>query len=248
MVEISKLKAPPAYQLVSTELQRLILDGVLHTGDPLPPEVELAERFGVNRSTVREGIRQLESEGMVSREGRKRLVVSIPGRTDLSPRLTRAMVMQKVTFRELWQVANQLEPLAAELAATTATEEDLDRLRANLRATQGAVEADESPAALDMEFHSLLAEATRNRVLLLSREPVGLLLYSTFEAMRPRIDQAARRNLEAHEHVVAALAARDPMIAREWMQRHLRDLMRGWMLSGCDIDARVDPELSYQAG
>jgi DNA-binding FadR family transcriptional regulator len=59
------------------------------------------------------------------------------------------------------------------------------------------------------------------------------------------MEQAARRNLEAHEHVVAALTARDPTIAREWMQRHLRDLMRGWMLSGCDLNARVDPGLTY---
>lgn len=245
MVQIQKLKTPPAYQLVSTELQRLILDGTMKPGDPLPPEVELAERFGVNRSTVREGIRQLESEGMVSREGRKRLIISIPGRTDLSPRLTRAMVMQNVTFRELWQVAAQLEPLSAELAATAASDDNLARLKANLVATAEAVETDESPVALDMEFHSLLAEATGNRVLLLSREPVAILLYSAFETVRPRMEQAARRNLEAHTRVVDAVAARDPIVAREWMQRHLRDLMRGWLLSGCDMDACIDPELSY---
>lgn len=245
MVLINKLKTAPAYQLVSTELQRLILEGTLKPGDPLPPEVDLAERFGVNRSTVREGIRQLESEGMVSREGRKRLTVSIPDATDLSPRLTRAMVMQQVTFRELWQVAAQLEPLSAELAASAATEESLSKLRTNLAAMEAAVEADESPVDLDMEFHSLLADATGNRVLLLSREPVAILLYNAFETVRPRMEQAARRNLEAHKQVVDAVADRDPIVAREWMQRHLRDLMRGWLLSGCTMDARIDPELTY---
>lgn len=240
MLRIEKLKVPPAYQAVSSELQRLIVEGHLKPGDPMPAETDLAERFGVNRSTIREGIRQLESEGLVTREGRKRLIVSVPGSGSLSPRLTRAMVMQQVTFRELWQVAIELEPLSAELAAGALTAERLKRLADNVAQMERVVEADESPAELDMEFHALLAEFTGNRVLVLAREPVGVLLYSAFESMRPRIEQAARRNLEAHQRVVAALEARDPIVAREWMQKHLRDLMRGWLLAGCDMDARIE--------
>ena len=117
MLQIARLKTPPAYQVVYTQLQRLIIGGDLRPGDPLPPETELAQRFAVNRSTIREGVRQLESEGLVSREGRKRLVVSVPAHGDFTPRLSRALVMQEVTFRELWQVASLLEPVAAELAA-----------------------------------------------------------------------------------------------------------------------------------
>jgi DNA-binding FadR family transcriptional regulator len=245
MLQIDKLRAPPAYQVVSTELQRLILEGALKPGDPLPPEVELAERFGVNRSTVREGIRQLESEGMVSREGRKRLVVTIPRHEDLAPRMARAMVLQQVTFRELWQVANQLEPLAAELAASAISEADLARLASNVEAMGAAIEAGESPAALDMEFHTLMAECTGNRVLLLAREPVGIMLYTAFEQIRPRIEQAAQRNLEAHRQIVAAVERRDAIVAREWMQKHLRDLMRGWLMSGCEMDARIEPGSDY---
>ena len=62
-MEIAKLKITPAYQVVSEELQKLIVGGLLKPGEQLPSETELASQFGVNRSTVREGIRQLESEG-----------------------------------------------------------------------------------------------------------------------------------------------------------------------------------------
>ncbi|SEP05076.1 DNA-binding transcriptional regulator, FadR family [Salinihabitans flavidus] len=241
MLPIDKLRVPPAYQVISSELQKLILDGALKPGETLPPEVELAERFGVNRSTVREGIRQLESEGLVSREGRKRLIVTIPDHDDLAPRLTRAMILQKVSFRELWQVANQLEPLSAELAATAIDKDSLDILKTNVREMASTIEAGNSPAKLDMEFHSMLAEFTGNRVLLLSREPVGILLYTAFEKIRPRIEQAAQRNLEAHQRIVAALETGDAMVAREWMHKHLRDLMRGWLLSGSEMDARIEP-------
>ena len=159
--------------------------------------------------------------------------------------MTRAMVMQEVTFRELWQVANQLEPLAAELAAGKISPSDLDTLKANVEAMAAVIETGESPVKLDMEYHSLLAEFTGNKVLLLSREPVGILLFSAFETIRPEIEQAPRRNLEAHRHILAAIEARDAMMARKWMQKHMRDLMRGWVLGGHDIDSTIDPAVTY---
>jgi len=244
-IPLGKLKAPPAYQVVSEALQRLILAGALKPGDPLPPEVELAGRFGVNRSTMREGIRALESAGLVGREGRKRLVVTVPRHADLAPGLSRAMIMQEVTFREVWQVANTLEPLVAELAAAKADAADIAALAANVAAMAERVADGRSPAALDLEFHTLLAEATGNRVLLLAREPIGLLLFSTFETIRPEIPQAALRNLEAHQSILAAVEARDAMVAREWMQKHMRDLMRGWLLGGHGMDSRIDPALTF---
>ena len=128
MLEIAKLKIPPAYQVVSKELQRLIVDGRLKPGEQLPSETELATRFGVNRSTIREGIRQLESEGLLRREGRKRLVIAIPGQEDISPRMERALLMHDVKFKELWEVARVLEPLAASLAAARITDAQIDAL------------------------------------------------------------------------------------------------------------------------
>jgi GntR family transcriptional regulator, transcriptional repressor for pyruvate dehydrogenase complex len=66
-LQFEKLNVPSAYQVVSRELRRMILRRDLKTGEQLPTEAQLAEHFGVNRSTVREGIRQLENEGFVRR-------------------------------------------------------------------------------------------------------------------------------------------------------------------------------------
>ena len=57
----------PAYKAVSAAIERAILGGALPTGSALPTETELAERFGVHRSTVREAIRQVEQEGLRSK-------------------------------------------------------------------------------------------------------------------------------------------------------------------------------------
>lgn len=73
-----KLASAPAYQLVFDAIETQIVSGALVVGDQLPSETELARQFGVNRSTVREGIRLLEHSGFVAREGSKRLLVTLP--------------------------------------------------------------------------------------------------------------------------------------------------------------------------
>ena len=60
-----RMRIAPAYKAVSAEIERIILSGALEPGAPLPTEQELAQQFGVNRSTVREAIRQVEQEGLV---------------------------------------------------------------------------------------------------------------------------------------------------------------------------------------
>lgn len=243
MIQIEKLNAPPAYQVVSSELRRHILAGSLNPGDPLPSELALAMSFGVNRSTVREGIRQLESDGLVRREGRKRLVVNVPDHSDLTPRATRALLMRAVTFEELWDVSRVLEPLAARLAAANISTAELDSLKRNLDATRTAVDHGLSPGILDLEFHTLLSEAAHNQALLLCREPIGKLLYPTFEQVHPQLPQAATRLIKAHCEIVDALERRDAQHAELWATKHMEDLKRGWLKANLPLNEQIDRSL-----
>ena len=243
-LNVERLSLTRAYHAVSEALQRYIVSGGLKPGDPLPTEFELCEMFGVNRSTVREGIRQLEAEGLVTRESRKRLVVSIPGSGNLAPQVTRALVMNQVTFRDLLLVAMQLEPLAAELAAQRATAEHVAGMEANVAGLAAAIESNGDSIDFDLEFHGLLARCSENQVLLLSREPVSLLLFRTYEEIRPEIAQAQRRNLEAHRKILDAVRHGDTAGARDWMERHLRDFELGWRLAGRQMDEPIHPSTS----
>lgn len=243
MLTIEKLSAPPAYQVVSSELRRHILGGSLNPGDALPSELVLATSFGVNRSTVREGIRQLESDGLVRREGRKRLVVTVPNHSDLTPRATRALLMRAVTFEELWDVSRVLEPLAARLAATNISAAELGSLKGNVDATRKAVDQGRSPGILDMEFHTLLSEAAHNQALLLCREPIGKLLYPAFEQVHPQLPQAATRLITAHSEIVNALERRDAQHAELWATRHIEDLKRGWLKANLPLNEVIDRSL-----
>lgn len=240
-LKIAALSAPPAYQIVSRELRKLILSGILSPGEPFPSELSLAEKLGVNRSTVREGIRQLEADGLVRRSGRRRLFVSIPDTSQIAPRATDAMVLSRITFLELWEVCRVVEPLSARLAAVHRTEEQLIPLRSNLAAFRNTLNAGQENYKIDLAFHALIAEATNNVALLLTRSPISQLLFPASRYIKPVLSQAGSREMEAHEKIFAAIETGAPDQAELWMTRHVTDLKRGWDLAGLPYDFEINP-------
>jgi len=150
--------------------------------------------------------------------------------------------MQQVSFGEIWEVAMQLELLAMDLLEGRIDDALVARLEANVDAMAEALDRGEAISTLDVEFHALLAQATRNRVLLMSREPVSLLFYPSLDRLfaHPRTrDRSPRRILEAHRAIVTALAQRDHAAARLWMARHMADFRRGYEHAGLPLDAPI---------
>lgn len=238
--DFEKLQIAPAYRVVSADLRRRIVEGSLAQGDALPTEAELAERFGVHRSTVREGLRQLEQEGLLRRDGKK-LIVSMPRQKDLASTAERALRLRQVTFRDVWQVASVLEPLCASLAATSATQEELEALEHNLERTQAVVDAGDSPVAVDLEFQNLVAAAAHNPALMLARGPVALLMRAGYAAIAPALPQSGARLLAVHRQVVAALRRRDAASAEAAMSKHMLDYKRGCEVAGLDMTQPIPP-------
>lgn len=171
--------------------------GEIREGESLPTEGDLAMHFGLHRSTIREGLRQLEQDGLLIRQG-KRLVVVIPQHSDLASAAERTLRMQQVTFRDVWEAASTLEPMCARLAAERITEDQLKRIAENLEHTAELVETGQSPVQATIAFQSLVAEAAHNSVLQLARAPLSLLMLSGYSAIAPTLPQSGARLLEAH--------------------------------------------------
>jgi GntR family transcriptional repressor for pyruvate dehydrogenase complex len=237
---LPRIRSVPSYQEVFNVIETEILAKRLQPGDLIPTETELAETLGVNRSTVREGIRLLEQTGLVRREAGRRLYVSVPQHIELSIRMSRAMVLHQITFREYWEVQMVLEPLAASLAAHRISRAALDALEANVVATEAAQLAGDPLADFDVEFHALIAAATENRALTLAREPIGLLVYPTVVPMMRRLKQSAPRLAKAHRIIFNAIRDRDAETAEAWMRRHIVDFRRGYELAKLDMEKPVD--------
>jgi len=231
----------PAYRVIAQSVERQILSGELKIGEVLPSELALAERLGVNRSTVREAIRLLEENGIVRRrQGGKKLFVSIPEDAKTSQRLTTSLVLQEVTFAELWDVMYALEPVAARRAASRIDSATLEALRDNIARTATNVKDLDYLVEVDLEFHRLVALASGNRALQLCRQPISGLFYPAFDAVIRRLN-AGERLLAAHTKIFEAIEANDERTAEEWMRKHIVDFHRGFELANLDIESAVDP-------
>lgn len=234
-----KLNHAPAYKQLASQITKLVMSGSLKHGDTLPTEAALCEQFGVNRSTVREGIRLLEETGMVRRSGGKRMLISRPTHEELGDHFERAMVLHEVTFVELWETAMLLEPMTARLAATNFKLEELEALEQNVLDTEKAIVHGAPLLDLDIEFHNLIAKAVHNRVLLLTREPMSRLFYPTFEVVLSQVDGAGRRLLKAHKAILEAVKNKSPEDATQWMEKHIRDFRRGYEAVGIDLNSAI---------
>lgn len=233
------LKVNYAYRQFADEIEAQIMQGTLQPGEQLPGEQALAEMFGVTRSTVREGLRQLESEGLVHRPSPRRLEVTIPQNNMLATRSSRAMVLMNVTFQELWLVALETEQMAAGFAAESASAENIDILE-DIHARLIAAKHDVvETTKLDTAFHTQLAVAGENRVLSLAREPIALLLYQAFSQIALKFPLAIDRQIEAHSHIVSAVRDKDPARAREWGRRHIEDFGRSIKIAGLENERPI---------
>jgi DNA-binding FadR family transcriptional regulator len=233
------LTPQPAYTRVSTAIEQKILGRTLKAGDALPTETELARQFAVNRSTVREALRRLESSGLVARiAGGKRLHVIRPGQADTASHVSRALALDDVTFIDLWEAMLTIAPKTAALAAERRSEASLLRLREAARTT-GERRPTEIVVTAVVDFFQALAEAGGNRVLLLASEPVTQLLEPSLRRMIDRVPQARNRIVDAQHRILAAVEASDAADAERWMTRHVRDFRRGYELAGISLDTRA---------
>lgn len=192
---------PPtdAYSLVLEAIDR----GEYRPGDRLV-ESELAERFGVSRTPIREALQRLETQAVVSRDGRSLIVASL----------------DHDQLGELYVVRSELEGLAARLAAQHAAMEEIAVLREMIRRDR---ELMDQPAALsrsNKRFHRQIHLASHNRYLIQQLEMVHrtmALLSSTTLAAVGRGERA----LAEHELIVDAIESRDAPGAEAAIQAHI---------------------------
>lgn len=235
-----RISATPAYRLVAEAIEQRILSGAMRPGERLGTEAELVKQFGVNRSTVREGIRLLEQDGLIRRESNRRLSVGLPYHDRLATRSTRALILSQVTFRELYEAAMALQIATIEAAAERADGAMIDAMEDNLARTARVLDDPRAVAALDSEFHALIGKASANRVLQLAREPSDLLVLPTTELVLRQVKEGPSRLLEAHRRMLDAIRARDKDEARLWARRHINDWRKGFERAGNDLDQPID--------
>ena len=235
-----RIHSTPAYQLVAEAIEHRILTGDIRPGEPIGTEAELVKQFGVNRSTVREGIRLLEHDGLIRRDSNRRLSVGLPHYDRLATRSSRALILGEVTFRELYEAAMALQMATIEGAVERATPGQIAEMEANISRTAAVLDDTAAVAELDAEFHTLIGKASGNRVLQLAREPSDLLIFPTTRLVLSQVREGPARLLEAHRMMLDAIMRRDKEAARLWARRHINDWRKGFERAGNDMDQPID--------
>ena len=208
---------------MASQIHRLIAEGQLEPGDRLPPERELAEVFGVSRTSVRDAIRVLEMRGLVEpRHGEGTVVKQIPIDAIVSP-LADALAASKDLTADLFDMRRMLEPPLARAASFRATAEDLKAMEDILVRQRERVRVGEIAIAEDNAFHYRIATAAKNQVVLRVIDVVMDLLRDS-RARSLHGPGRAQKSLNGHRRILAAIRDRDPDAAAEAMRVHIEEI------------------------
>lgn len=190
--------------------------GEFRPGDRLV-EAELAERFGVSRTPIREALQRLETQGVLARDGRSLVVASL----------------NHDQLGELYVVRSELEGLAARLAAQHAAPEEIRVLWDMVRKDRELVADPEMLARANKRFHRQIHMASHNRYLIQQLDMVHramVLIATTSLAAEGRGENA----LDEHERIVAAIEARDGDAADLAIREHISHAFETRLLAEAD--------------
>jgi len=232
--QLDPLAAKPVYRTVKTsrlyeqivqQVEDSILSGQLKPGDQLPAERDLAQRFGVSRTAVREAVKTLREKGLVEAySGRGTFVTNGTSQAVRQSFDLMIRINQQEGSAHVAELRQVLEPEIAALAAPRIEEQLIATMREAVAIMDRNLHEPEAYIEADLDFHLALAEAVGNPLILsLLDSIVGLL-----REQRSRIfnvDGGPQRGQFHHKRILAAIEKRDPEKAREAMRAHLKQVL-----------------------
>lgn len=221
-----KIEPEKAANAVIHQIEQLILRGVLHPGERLPSERELATKFEVSRPTLRDALSDMEKRGLiVTRSGAGVFVAQVLG-SAFSPPLVALFSTHEEALFDYLSFRRDLEGLVAARAAEHANETDLAVISSIFKRMEVAHEKRNptEEAKIDAEFHMAIVEAAHNVVMLhMMRSMFEMLQAGVFYnrqllyGKRPIRDQL----LEQHRTIFECIISQDPKAARFAVETHL---------------------------
>ena len=203
---------------IEAQLMRYIQEEPIPVGEKIPNEFELAEKFGVGRSTIREAVKGLVSQGMLEvRRGSGTYVISAYPAEEDPLGLGRYDDKYQLAL-ELFDVRLMIEPEIAAYAAMNATEGDVEELRRLCNEVEEIYRSGENHVRKDIELHTAIARCSKNRVVEILVPLIDSAVH-TFANVTHR--ELMEETIETHRAVVDAIERHDQVGARCAMVMHL---------------------------
>jgi DNA-binding FadR family transcriptional regulator len=220
-----------AFEQISDQIRDLIYARKLKPGDRLPPERELAEKFRVGRTAVREGLRILEQSGLISVRqgcGGGSFVKEVDGSV-VSKSLCDVIKRSDVTVDHLIEVRIAVEKLVIGSAMARITQSELDILRKCIEDAEAILETSARESRLpeldlwvkiNSEFHLVLARATRNPLFEMVVESLMSVL-RTFLNDPPLVPEFFQGHTKYHRAIYDAVRDKNLRLAERRLEKHI---------------------------
>jgi GntR family transcriptional regulator, transcriptional repressor for pyruvate dehydrogenase complex len=226
-----RVQVARAFEDIAGQIRGELSHGRLKAGDRLPPERELAVRFGVSRNTLREALRSLEIAGLISlRKGAAggAFVNDTNGETIVTS-IQDMFSLGAVTAEQITQARISIESAIIRAACKAHTAGDVKRLRENLELAAEATRRNDffARANLHLEFHMILARATRNPILIVVMEAlIGIMRQFIYSIGSQQI---ADYVLPSRKRFMQYFEAGNADAAMTEMERHLKRVNRNYL-------------------
>ncbi|MDA3789675.1 MAG: FadR/GntR family transcriptional regulator [Desulfobacula sp.] len=226
-----KIKPQKISEEIAGQIRDLIKDGKLQPGEKLPPERIFSEMLGVGRSSLREAINILETQGFVEIKKRMGIYVCSLSKSIISDPLRKIIEEDKKQLLHLYEVRNDIELASAFAAAQHRTKEDLEKMKQCLEKME--TDAKNSLLSLydDLDFHLAIAQSGHN----IFRSHILKNIFDISDdhlqyVMGIMIGENPRllKLLEQHQNIFAAIEQHDPPMARTMMAEHLIWVEQQW--------------------
>jgi DNA-binding FadR family transcriptional regulator len=221
------VRAPKTAELIAQRLRRMIVRHELAADEALPTEAALTQQFGVSRPGVREALRILESEGLITIQrgiyGGAR--VRPPAATVVARYAGFVLEYQNTPISDVYRMRDSLELTAIRLISAGGPDVDLAPLREAVEIERQALDEPDQLAESEGRFHHLLAQASGSNTLQLLSATVNHVVHSHFSSVyagkREADVESFRKAHRAHARVIDLLAAKRTEAARTLWVKHL---------------------------
>jgi GntR family transcriptional regulator, transcriptional repressor for pyruvate dehydrogenase complex len=225
--QIVGIKRRRLHEPVADQIRQAIFRGLIIAGHKLPPEREMAEHFQTSRVALREALRSLEKEGLITIKrgaGGGAFVADFDNALNaLADSLNTVVKLGSAKSANLTEMRSILEPEITRLATLRATPEDVAAIEAVVIAQEHEIQNGELSRKLDMEFHRCIAQAAHNPVMNIVVNAVNQSIRDSILRSK-RTEEMRNRVVKYHRDIFEAVRSGNAELAKRVMNSHVVDV------------------------
>ena len=207
------------YEQVADLLEQQIINDHEH-GERLPSEQQLAEKYQVSRTIIREALKLLKERGLIDSKAGSGSYVTRPEAQNIAEVVYRIIRMDQIDYASVFDVRIILEMESVSRAAQYATDEELQEMERLLELMKDPDITPVTRSGYDFSFHYLIAKASRNPLLALMTEAIGTICEEMIQKAF-LLQHSLQDSIMRHSWIMEALKSGDPKAAKQAMLGHL---------------------------